>query len=478
MKRSQDQPAEPSISTGAPGGSSSGSATGSAPAPPTTNYAKRMARIAAPAASGHEMGLRHARSALVTAPPRGCAVPRPSLMSQATTNRRASPFAAAAAATLLGARSPLLNPLAPPRPPATKHPAVAHYAGVPLPDPPAEPSRRAAAPAPRMVRTSGVKQQDAKRGDPNTPDLSQLVDDPVGFYFADRDNDGGYTFWKNKGGVSSLWAELGASNPSLLMSCGKVVVGGTMVFNGDSPTSTGFYHNGHSEWKHRIYDSAPNFREVLARMQPVMEELTLLNATGESTWLSTHNSILFGAIDNMSPTQVAQYAASLFAANGAVNLKIDEDKRTCKPAITITLGRDAPGALAELHKKLFGSLVSETSNTSPGVPGGEYSKIEFNSVEDQLKFFKLVNGEAVDLACGHVPATPSGLPRCAGKLLKLRTILEYTQAHRKREHSGGGRRPSRFTTLLEYNRWWTDANNWRQMHEELHPGVPVPDWEH
>jgi hypothetical protein len=67
---------------------------------------------------------------------------------------------------------------------------------------------------------------------------------------------------QNKGGVSSLWAELGASNPSLLMSCGKVVVGGTMVFNGDSPTSTGFYHNGHSEWKHRIYDSAPNFREV------------------------------------------------------------------------------------------------------------------------------------------------------------------------------------------------------------------------
>jgi hypothetical protein len=53
-------------------------------------------------------------------------------------------------------------------------------------------------------------------------------------------------------------------------------------------------------------------------MQPVMEELTLLNATGESTWLSTHNSILFGAIDNMSPTQVAQYAASLFAGGSAL----------------------------------------------------------------------------------------------------------------------------------------------------------------
>ena len=105
--------------------------------------------------------------------------------------------------------------------------------------------------------------------------------------------------------------------------------------------------------------------------------------------------------------------------------------------------------------------------------------IHFTCVPDLLKFFSLLNGEAVQLACGRASATPSGLPRCAGKLLKLRTLLEYAQQHRKAAASSGrGCPPGRFTMAYHEGAWWCDANNWRHMHRVLYPDVPVPDWEH
>lgn len=119
-----------------------------------------------------------------------------------------------------------------------------------------------------------------------------------------------------------------------------------------------------------------------------------------------------------------------------------------------------------------------TANSSPGVPGGEYSKIEFYTEADMTKFFSLLNGEAVDLACGRAEATPSGLPRCAGKLLKARVLLEFAQSHQKVKKGKGGRKPERFTMLFKKTAWWCDAKNWRTMHKALYPGVPVPDWEH
>lgn len=114
-------------------------------------------------------------------------------------------------------------------------------------------------------------------------------------------------------------------------------------------------------------------------------------------------------------------------------------------------------------------------------PSCQYTDLYFFGEEALSKFFKLVNGEAVDLACGHVPATASGLPRTVGKLLKFRVLLEYSQRHQKERRiaaGGGGRPPSRFSMQYRKGCWWCDANNWQTMHAELYPGNAVPDWEH
>lgn len=108
---------------------------------------------------------------------------------------------AQAAATPLGAASPFYNAAAPPR--ARVHPAppVRHYFGKPLAAAPTNVrTTHAAAPAPRVVRTGGLKRAEAKQADPATPPLGQLVHDPAAFYCANRDADGGYSESQVRGG--------------------------------------------------------------------------------------------------------------------------------------------------------------------------------------------------------------------------------------------------------------------------------------
>lgn len=180
-----------------------------------------------------------------------------------------------------------------------------------------------------------------------------------------------------------------------------------------------------------------------------------------------------------------------------------------QPQAGITLGRDAPGAIKAIREKLgFGTLselgmlpeegascyycqaagrpaapavslckAKATRGISEGVPNGEWSELHFSSAEDLAKFFSLLNGEGVQLACGTVQHTASGLPRCAGKLLKFRVLLEFCQRHRKVAAAAPGPALARFTMAYTKGAWWGDANQWRAMHALLHPGVAVPDWE-
>lgn len=183
----------------------------------------------------------------------------------------------------------------------------------------------------------------------------------------------------------------------------------------------------------------------------------------------------------------------------------------------ISLGRGAPGAIKAIHEKLgFGalselsgwaaftayalavaaattrllatgrpnacchppSIAKRAKDISEGVPNGQWSELYFTSAADLTKLYSLLNGEGVQLACGFAPPTASGLPRCAGKLLKLRVLLEFCQLHRKAPAARAGRHPERFTVACPEGAWWGDSKQWRAMHALLYPGVAVPDWEH
>ena len=115
------------------------------------------------------------------------------------------------------------------------------------------------------------------------------------------------------------------------------------------------------------------------------------------------------------------------------------------------------------------------------MPGGDVTSIIFQTPTDLDKLYALLAGHEVRLASGSVvPATSK--PRCAGKMLKIATMREFFAAHRK--ISGRGhRQPGKYTTAAFETGtrrllWWTDAEQWRRMHAELHPGVVVPDHEH
>ena len=106
------------------------------------------------------------------------------------------------------------------------------------------------------MRSGGLPKEQAKRFDPSTPALAELVHNPATFILADIDNDGCH---------SSDGTRLGASNPSLLRSM-HVQLGNSyqreLVYEGDKPTSTGRWHNDHSEWSMRIRPTDPIYEEV------------------------------------------------------------------------------------------------------------------------------------------------------------------------------------------------------------------------
>lgn len=113
------------------------------------------------------------------------------------------------------------------------------------------------------------------------------------------------------------------------------------------------------------------------------------------------------------------------------------------------------------------------------MPGGDITSIGFWCPEAQDKLYALISGGQVVLADGTVvPATASGLPRAIGKLLKLRTMMAYYSKHKKPAPQAGKYTMAAFEPGTRRLGWWCDAKNWRRMWAELHPGVPVPDYEH
>jgi hypothetical protein len=121
---------------------------------------------------------------------------------------------------------------------------------------------------------------------------------------------------------------------------------------------------------------------------------------------------------------------------------------------------------------------------SPGVPGGDITRLLFKSQDDLDNLLALVSGQGVELAGGLVePATRSGLPRLMGNLLRLYTVLAYAQCHSKPPLSGSGRTPSKYSMVYwadaerTQRGWWTDVRNWPTMWAIMWPDHPIPDYE-
>lgn len=114
-----------------------------------------------------------------------------------------------------------------------------------------------------------------------------------------------------------------------------------------------------------------------------------------------------------------------------------------------------------------------------GVPGGDVTAIGFYAPADQDKLYALISGARVELANGVVvPATASGRPHAIGKLLKMKTLMAYYSKHRLASPQAGKYTTRAYVPGTRRLGWHCDAKNWRRLHAELWPGVPVPDHEH
>jgi hypothetical protein len=114
----------------------------------------------------------------------------------------------------------------------------------------------------------------------------------------------------------------------------------------------------------------------------------------------------------------------------------------------------------------------------PGVPGGWYSTLRFESTSDLGKLLAVFLGSGVTLADGTVvPATASGRPRLFIKLLKFITLLAYCQRHGS-PNLQAAKYIMAATDATGQRGWWTDAKHWRYMCAALWPGLPIPDHEH